>query len=768
MADAYRFGQQTAGGFFHQAQAQHPRHHGVRNSTPPNNTRSPFTNDAPPSPSRSPDSHSPAHGVYNMYQGQQQHQHGRVNGGAGRGMQSHMNMYNNYQQPNSHQQHQQQHAVIQQDNPNAHTSNTGVANHHPYSNPGTTPVFVPASLNGHPATTRGGQMVEILEHWKVVLQAHSETQAARLASENGTTHHWARTKSGENRNVPQPLSNSTEDPDTDMNNRISNALDPTIHNRQEWSGVDMTGQKLRVLSKALFDFNFLSRVYIGANKIDQLPAWFGQLRALTHLDVSNNELTSLPVELGMCVYLRTLYAFDNKIKAIPTEFGSLFRLETLGLIGNSLLARENEDIRQNGTTAYIKHLLEGGPIPLPPPPREIIDIFPPSSQNPDDRFKVLTYNILCENATREQYNYTASRALQWEFRRDAIFREVEAADADIVCLQEVDGDSFEEFFRVKLAYLGYKGVFWPKSRARNGQMSLQSANRVDGCATFYRQAKFILLDKQVIDFGTLAINRADMKGQADIYNRVGPKDQMAVLTFFECRATGSRLVVANGHLFWDPQFPDIKLIQTAIMMDTVNKHAERYALMSPVKDKKVIRLPEENDGDAPKPLSEPAPSMEYSSPSHLPMLFCVDLNSEVHSSVYELLDQGSVSADHKDLQGRTYGVFTRDGISHPWSLKSAYSHLDGDETQKMTFTNYVPSFKGVIDHVFYSTNNLEVLSLMGKIDDEYMKRVPGFPNFHHPSDHIPLLVEFAVKAKKEKKSHPEPDFGSSSKRDRRD
>jgi CCR4-NOT transcription complex subunit 6 len=46
-----------------------------------------------------------------------------------------------------------------------------------------------------------------------------------------------------------------------------------------------------------------------------------------------------------------------------------------------------------------------------------------------------------------------------------------------------------------------------------------------------------------------------------------------------------------------------------------------------------------------------------------------------------------------------------------------------------------------------------------------MKRVPGFPNYHFPSDHLSLLAEFVVKGRKEKKAITEPDFGPSRRRD---
>jgi len=53
---------------------------------------------------------------------------------------------------------------------------------------------------------------------------------------------------------------------------------------------------------------------------------------------------------------------------------------------------------------------------------------------------------------------------------------------------------------------------------------------------------------------------------------------------------------------------------------------------------------------------------------------------------------------------------------------------------------------------------LSVAGLLGEVDTDYMKRVPGFPNYHFPSDHLALWVEFVVKGKKERKQ-VEADFG---------
>jgi len=100
----------------------------------------------------------------------------------------------------------------------------------------------------------------------------------------------------------------------------------------------------------------------------------------------------------------------------------------------------------------------------------------------------LSYNILCDKyCTQSQYGYTPSGALSWEHRRETILGELRARDADIVCLQEIDQDSFNDYFRPELAINDYKGFFWSKTRART--MTERDAKLVDGCAVFYKNSK---------------------------------------------------------------------------------------------------------------------------------------------------------------------------------------------------------------------------------------------------------------------------------------
>lgn len=109
-------------------------------------------------------------------------------------------------------------------------------------------------------------------------------------------------------------------------------------------------------------------------------------------------------------------------------------------------------------------------------------------QKDAESLTVLTYNILCDKyCTESQYGYTPSGALLWENRRETILAELRSHDADILCLQEIDQESFSEYFRTALAHDDYKGVFYPKGRAKT--MPEKEAKLVDGCAIFYKHSK---------------------------------------------------------------------------------------------------------------------------------------------------------------------------------------------------------------------------------------------------------------------------------------
>lgn len=483
----------------------------------------------------------------------------------------------------------------------------------------------------------------------------------------------------------------------------------------------MGGLSLKNVANEVFRYSFLTSLFINHNALTSISPDIVRLKNLTVLDASGNKLASVPPELGMLTSLRELFLFDNNLVTLPPELGTLHQLELLGIEGNPLSENLRSLTQREGTQALIAYLRDSCPVPLPPPEREWItieaDLPPPrdASEGPEpptETFNLLCYNILCDKyATSHMYGYTPSWALAWEYRKEFILQEVMSYSADICCLQEVDVEQYEDYFLHHLSQQDYEGVYWPKSRART--MRDEEKRHVDGCATFFKTSKFALIEKQLIEFNQIALQRPDFKKTEDMFNRVMTKDNIAVVALLENRESGSRVIVANVHIHWDPEFKDVKLVQVAMLMDELEKIGARFAKFPPKLD-----------------VAEGFPAApRYSDGTKIPTLVCGDFNSVPDSGVYDYLSRAAIEPDHADFMSHVYGNYTAEGLGHKLALKSAYSNVG-----ELPFTNYTPNFEGVIDYVWYTTNSLAVTGLLGEVDKSYLSKVVGFPNAHFPSE----------------------------------
>lgn len=607
------------------------------------------------------------------------------------------------------------------------------------------------------------------EHWQ------AQQQWAEEARANGSPHHQARTVAQVSKHLNlggTPTANE-ENQEEERNRPVTVAKG----GRQGWTAIDLGGQGLRALSDVLFRYDFLQKLYLNHNNLHHLPASIGRLKSLVELDASSNQLRELPAEIGMLTNLERLMLVDNHLRTLPFELGHLCKLVALGVEGNPL----NEDdmkvrIMRTGIKEFIEYLRDEMPgeslifpcwfvsglessadkklDPEPPTNRDWLALEETlNGASQPEMFTAFSYNILCDKyATRSQYGYVPARVLNWEHRKEVILGEMLAQDPDIICLQELDKYNYDEFFRPKLAESGYKGYYAQKSRHETAPTD--QARHIDGCGTFYKEKKYILLDSQHLNFGRKAVERYGRNASADMINRVWQRDDIGTVVLLENRTTGSRMIVANAHFYWDPAYKDVKLIQVAVLMEELSRLGEEYIKVPACKNKKVFQFSDAEE--IAEPIPEPGPSQEYSSVTQVPVIICGDFNSGKDSAVYDLLADGQLASKHEDLGDRNYGSFSEIGMSHPFTLKSAYSSIG-----ELSFTNYTPGFTDVLDYIWYSANSLRVSGLLGDVDKEYLQRVPGFPNFHFPSDHLALVAEFVVCGNKKLKV-TEADFGSGS------
>ncbi|KAK2156697.1 hypothetical protein LSH36_207g05036 [Paralvinella palmiformis] len=347
-----------------------------------------------------------------------------------------------------------------------------------------------------------------------------------------------------------------------------------------------------------------------------------------------------------------------------------------------------------------------------PPQRPWIPLAHPDTSQPVAIFTVMCYNVLCDKyATRQLYGYCPSWALNWEYRKKIIIEEIRQYSADIISLQEVETEQFYNYFLPELKANGYDGVFAPKSRART--MAETERKHVDGCAIFYQTARFNLVKDYLVEFNQLAISTAE--GSHDMINRVMTKDNIGLAALLETKSSvwenglpsesqiKQPILVATCHVHWDPEFCDVKLIQTMMLMSE---------LKNIIQDTQTSLRPGSSTPDC----------------NTIPLILCGDLNSLPQSGVVDFLNIGKVSAKHEDFKGLGY--------------EDCLRKLSISDNKDMF------DFKGIIDYIFYSRDFMRPLGLLGPLDQEWFRenKVFGCPHPQIPSDHLPLLTEFEMAA----------------------
>uniref|UniRef100_UPI00358FB5F3 protein angel homolog 1-like isoform X2 n=1 Tax=Myxine glutinosa TaxID=7769 RepID=UPI00358FB5F3 len=202
-------------------------------------------------------------------------------------------------------------------------------------------------------------------------------------------------------------------------------------------------------------------------------------------------------------------------------------------------------------------------------------------------FSLLCYNILAQRLLEENdflYAHCLPEALCWKDRLKSLLQEFSYFDADILCLQEVQEDHFEEDLKLFLQERGYGCVY----KRRTG-------DRPDGCAICYKTKRMELVASREVEFFRPCVN-------------VLSKDNVGLVVLL--RPLGDPSVepfcVTNTHLLYNPWRGDIKLAQLALLFAEIQQF-----------------------------LGSQASNLR--STNHLPLILCGDFNSLPFSPLYRFV-----------------------------------------------------------------------------------------------------------------------------------
>lgn len=372
----------------------------------------------------------------------------------------------------------------------------------------------------------------------------------------------------------------------------------------------------------------------------------------------------------------------------------------------------------------------------------------------------MSYNILSQDLLLDNsylYRHCDPDVLRWSRRLPNLLTEILQHDADILCLQEVQEDHYENQIKPALQARGYQCEY----KKRTG-------GKPDGCAIIFKTSRLSLLSSNPVEYfrpGDALLDRDNV----GLVLLLRPNSS-------EGQSDPSFICVANTHLLYNPRRGDIKLAQLAILLAEIN------------------RLSCRSDG------------------SSNPVVLCGDFNSTPCSPLYNLLTTGfleyagmqigMVSGQEGSSKGQrlltspiwshslginqrcqyntpaakssssptavegaisnltvedffTTAAFTRTRIEHGLKLQSSYQHLlqpDGRpevttcHSRTATTVDYIlytPEF--IAPPLFPGGRGLQLLGRLSLVGQSELEEVNRLPNQHHSSDHLPLLARFRLR-----------------------
>ncbi|XP_062231276.1 carbon catabolite repressor protein 4 homolog 4-like [Phragmites australis] len=322
------------------------------------------------------------------------------------------------------------------------------------------------------------------------------------------------------------------------------------------------------------------------------------------------------------------------------------------------------------------------------------------------QFRLVSYNILAQVYVKSAFfPHSPPACLKWKSRSKAVLTELKSFDADLMCIQELD--EYDTFYKKNMENSGYSSIYIQRS-----------GDKRDGCGIFYRPKSAELVQKEGIHYNDLVeiyapsdhVNNApsnnfspeeEMNPKSDNNKRGDPNDPrvrmkrdcVGLLAAFKLSDPCDHiLIVANTHIYWDPQWIDVKLAQAKYLLSRVSQFEKLVSNKFNCKSSVII---------------------------------AGDFNSTPGDKVYNYL----VSANLESTD------------EAPIKLRSLYA-ANGGEPE---FTNCTPGFTGTLDYIFSSDgSSIKPTSLLCLPGGDSANVQGGLPNFQHPSDHLPIGADFLV------------------------
>lgn len=324
--------------------------------------------------------------------------------------------------------------------------------------------------------------------------------------------------------------------------------------------------------------------------------------------------------------------------------------------------------------------------------------------------RVISYNILADQyadgefARSNLFPTCPSYALDMDYRKQLLLKEISGYNGDVVCLQEVDEKVFMRDLQPALRGEGLEGIYTGKG-----------GSVTEGVALFYRQSKLRLLENQRFILSeelqtNVMFSEIWEKVQASevLKEKIVNRFTVLQVSVLESVEDPRQLVVVGGtHLYFRPEADHIRLLQAGLGLQILRQVMGLYQIKYPSKQ--------------------------------VSLIFTGDFNSTPEFEVYRLMTSQMAGFDDIDWAEKEDECVSDVNFSHDLELASACGCPP--------YTNFTKGFYGCLDYIFYQTDHFSVKQVVELPSHEEVTQHEFLPSITIPSDHLALIADLEFKRK---------------------
>eukprot|EP00536_Pseudo-nitzschia_multiseries_P006350 jgi/Psemu1/286407/fgenesh1_pg.133_\ len=404
-----------------------------------------------------------------------------------------------------------------------------------------------------------------------------------------------------------------------------------------------------------------------------------------------------------------------------------------------------------------------------------------SDQSTRTTLRVCTYNILADlyvsrNGNGQHapttYPHVKYEHVEKTRRIPMIVGELLNYQADVICLQEVDGSVYEAFLQPVFWTLGYDGYY-----------SNKASSQREGCALFWSRKLLEVEEALSFDVKDLFLSSSmnnknierEWQSMRDIHRfldaheelrtvvteKLGQVLQIATLKLkSQVKGQSVEIVVANTHLFWHPMADHIRALQVYVVAKKIDEVRQEKRTKNHFS--RPFLLCGDLNSDPLSGASQLLSSRTLAPNQYDCWKYLHRYKWDVDDDEVEEMVEGGTTAEGRRRESREEKLNENTASSNHASTSEKSSnlvppHIELPDSfpivqsgckENPPFTNFSLEFVDTLDYVLGSKNSQNELfgfepkrsAAMPSIPD--VKKFVSMPNELMPSDHVSLVCDF--------------------------